>query len=319
MTHLRTALVAGLALLAPAALALGAPVVVHDSLGRPFTVDAQVPGVDVTPYVDTLSAAVHGDEIHDLTVRIVPAASIRARCNDTQAVACYEHTGTGDGIITVPPTLTRQERASLLHEYGHHIDATYGNGARADPNGTPRWWRARGMGRLVRRGLAVPSYAHGWSHSIGEIFAEDYMAMNGGGRSGIGWLRQPSAAVRAALRADIAPYPGPRPEWPAGASAWRGFTAGPVGQGQLVTMQVPVTAARAQVSAVVRPDPARGVVALTLTVTCRGAGPLVHVGARGEGMRMQVVPVAPTTCIAEVRADGAAPGGASLQVVVGPA
>ena len=133
--------------------------------------------------------------------------------------------GDGDGIITVPPTLTRQERASLLHEYGHHIDATYGNGARADPNGTPRWWRARGMGRLVRRGLAVPSYAHGWSHSIGEIFAEDYMAMNGGGRSGIGWLRQPSAAVRAALRADIAQYPGPRPEWPAGASAWRGFTA----------------------------------------------------------------------------------------------
>ncbi len=309
---------AALALVAPFG-AVGAPVTVHDDAGRPFTVDAQVAGVNVARYVSVLSGAVHGDEIRDLTVRIVPTASIRRRCRDARAVACYERSAAGDGVITVGPTLTSAQRGNLLHEYGHHVDFAYGNGSLADSNGTPRWWRARGMRALVRSGAVWHTAAHGWSRSIGEIFAEDYMAMNGGGRSSISWLRQPSIAVRAALRADIMRYPGPRAPLPIGASTWRGFTAGPVGQGRMVTMQVPVSGANQRVSVVVMPDAPRGITALALAVTCGGHDSFGRSGARGERLQVEMAPMAATTCMAEVRAVDDAPGGASLQVVVGPA
>jgi hypothetical protein len=299
--------------------AVAVPVTVQDDVGRPFTVDAQVPGVDVAPFVAVLSRAVHGDEIRDLTLRIVPARSIQRRCHDARAVACYERSSTGEGIISVPPTLTRAQRGNLLHEYGHHVDYAYGNGARVDPNGTPRWWRARGMQALVRSGAVSRTYARGWSRSIGEIFAEDYMAMNRGGRSSIAWLRQPSTAVRAALRADIVRYPGPRPVWPAGTYAWKGFTAGAVGQGRMVTMQVPVARTRQRVSVVVLPDAPRGMAPLAVTVTCGTGNPFGHSGVRGERLQVEMGPLSPTTCLAEVRAVDDAPGGASLQVVVGPA
>jgi len=306
-----------LALAAPFG-AVAAPVTVHDDVGRAFMVDAQVDGANVAQYVSVLSGAVHGDEIRDLTVRIVPAASIRERCRDARAVACYERSGTGDGVITIGPALTAAQRGNLLHEYGHHIDFAYGNGSLADSNGTPRWWRARGMRTLVRSGAVSPTAAHGWSRSIGEIFAEDYMAMNGGGRSSISWLRQPSAAVRAALRADIMRYPGPRAPLPIGAYTWRGFTAGPVGQGRTVTMQVPVSGVNQRVSVVAAPDAPRGIAALAVAVTCGGRGQFGRSGARGERLQVEIAPLAATTCTADVRGVDDASGGASLQVVVAP-
>jgi hypothetical protein len=152
-----------------------------------------------------------------------------------------------------------------------------------------------------------------------ERFAEDYMAANGGGRSGIDWLRQPSAAVRAAIRADIVRYPGPRPEWPAGTYAWRGFTAGPLGAGQLVTLQVPVTGVRQRVTVAARPDAPGGITTLTVRFAWPGVAPSTAAGQRGEEMRVVLSPVRATTCTAEVQGADGVPGGASLLVVVAPA
>jgi hypothetical protein len=91
----------------------------------------------------------------------------------------------------------------LLHEYGHHLDARRGNAAAPEPNGMPHWWRARGMGELVRVRSVRRNYSVAWSRSVGEIFAEDYAYVALRGRYKIEWLRPPDAVVRQALLADL--------------------------------------------------------------------------------------------------------------------
>lgn len=294
-------------------------VTVHDAQGRPFGFDAGTTGADPAPFVAALSRAVHGEEIRDLTVRVVPARAIRASCSDARAVACYARDEAGRGVITTSPGLGRQGVRNLLHEYGHHIDATYGNGALQDPNGTPRWWAARRMGALLASGRAARTYARGWERAVGEVFAEDYMVMNLGGRSGIAWLPQPSRRVRAAMRRDIVGYRGPVPDWPAGDITWRAFAAGVVGQGQVVTVEVPAPSRGQRIVVSVRPDAPRAITPLTAVVACPGTAPFVSAAPRGQGLTVTVGAPVGATCTAEVRGDDATSGGASLQVVVAPA
>ena len=92
---------------------------------------------------------------------------------------------------------------TLLHEYGHHVDRSNAHGRLAEPNGTRRWWLARGMGKLVELDSVAGGYRIGWDRSIGEIYAEDYAYVHLGGRHKIGWLDLPDEAVRAALLADL--------------------------------------------------------------------------------------------------------------------
>lgn len=290
----------------------------QDAAGRPFGFDPGSTGADPAPFVAVLSRAVHGDEIRDLTVRVVPVRAIRQTCTDPRAVACYERDETGHGVITTSPVLDRQGARTLLHEYGHHIDATYGNGSRSDPNGTPGWWAARRMGRLVATGRVSRTYARGWGHALGEVFAEDYMVMNAGGRSGISWLPQPSRRVRAAMRRDITAYRGPAPSWPAGDIMWRAFSAGVVGEGRTLTVAVPAVAVGQRLVVSAQPDGARAITPLTVAVACPGSSPLVAPAERGQGLAVTITTAATVPCTAEVRGDDTASGGASLQVVVEP-
>jgi hypothetical protein len=63
------------------------------------------------------------------------------------------------------------------------------------------------MDRLERLGRVARDYSHGWSHSIAEIFAEDYAYLNLDLPYEIGWLSPPGPVVRAALRRDVAGIP----------------------------------------------------------------------------------------------------------------
>jgi hypothetical protein len=65
------------------------------------------------------------------------------------------------------------------------------------------WWAARGVKTSLARGRMSLTYSLGWEHSVGEIFAEDYVQLNLRSRYAIRWLEPPNAAVRAALRRDL--------------------------------------------------------------------------------------------------------------------
>lgn len=204
------ALVGGLALPVDAGARI---VTAEDGQGRPITFDVQANGVNVGEYTSVLRNAVHGNEIRTVTVRIVPRGRIASSCGSSQAVACYSGNAQG-GTIVVRAAARAQFEHSLLHEYGHHVDAAIRGGSRRELNGTPRWWRARSMGTRLRRGQVAYDYERGWARSIGEIFAEDYVQVHVRGEFGIPWLNPPSAAVRRAIRQDItgrASGPAPRP------------------------------------------------------------------------------------------------------------
>jgi hypothetical protein len=177
--------------------ALAAEEVRQDDEGRTIRFDVRAGGVDVDWYAGHLRRAPHGDEIERVVVRIVDRAGLREACGRA-AAGCY-----GRGRLVGPAGRDLRTARVLLHEYGHHLDSRRGNAAAPEPNGTPLWWRARGMGELVRVQSVRRNYSRGWSRSIGEVFAEDYAYTALGRRYRIAWLRPPDGVVRQALLADL--------------------------------------------------------------------------------------------------------------------
>lgn len=196
---LLTALV-GLVALVAAGQAAARTVVLQDDQGRSITFDVRADNVDPEWYAGLLRRAAHGDEIEDVRIRIVPWKRIAGACGSDEAAGCY---GGAPAEIVVPAGKGAEIAHTLLHEYGHHVDATFQHGGLAEPNGTPAWWRARGMARLVREGRVARSYRLGWEHAIGEIFAEDYARLHLRTVYGIDWLSPPGAKVLGALRRDL--------------------------------------------------------------------------------------------------------------------
>jgi hypothetical protein len=92
---------------------------------------------------------------------------------------------------------------TLLHEYGHHLDTYWRVSGVPELNGTPVWWAARGMAALLAQHQVAFDYSLGWSHGIGEIFAEDYSYIHTGDRYAIRWLSPPDAVLKAALFAEL--------------------------------------------------------------------------------------------------------------------
>jgi hypothetical protein len=113
--------------------------------------------------------------------------------------------------MVVPAEQSEDNAHTVVHEYGHHLDRSTPVTDVREPNGTPVWWRARGMDRLVRVNSVATNYALGWDRSIAEIFAEDYAQLAlADGNFGIGWLPKPDATVLAAIKFDLGL--GPEPE-----------------------------------------------------------------------------------------------------------
>ena len=187
--------------------------VADDGQGRSITFDVQAAGADVEGYAAVLRGLRHGDEISDVVVRIIPENRIATECG-SGALACYRWSSAGGARITVPSLPPERVTASLTHEYGHHVDATYAHlpGARG-LDGTRRWWGARGMAALLSSGEVAFDYQRGWSRSIAEIFAEDYKYLHHPSTGHkIAWLGRPGEPVLDALRADLgtaAPTPNP--------------------------------------------------------------------------------------------------------------
>ena len=91
---------------------------------------------------------------------------------------------------------------SLVHEYGHHVDAWRGSGGVPGAERSAQWW-ARGISELLADGRVSHTYSLGWDHAIGEVFAEDYAQLHLQTPWRISWLEAPGEPVLAALRADL--------------------------------------------------------------------------------------------------------------------
>ena len=297
--------------------AVGAITTARDDQGRTITFDVRATSADVAGYAEVLRRSVHGDEIGTVTVRVVPRSRIRAHCRDARAAACYSG-ALGRGTITIPARPARAVQATLLHEYGHHVDATVR---------TPRWWSARRMGAKLRSGTVARDYSRGWSRSVGEVFAEDYVALHMRGVYSIRWLRQPSEAVLRALQRDItgrsaglppvASDPATDPSVPVGGDVLsRTLRSGTVGMGRVIEIPVALDAPDRHVTAVVRPDSAGGQVAVDVELACDGATPSTYPVPAGEAAYVQVGPVGPGTCTVRASGPADAVGAISLEVVV---
>ncbi len=299
--RLLAVLFAALALAFVAASGTDAAVITsHDTQGRTITFDVRAATANTEWYASVLRAAAHGDEISAVTVRIVPPADIGTLCGD-EAAACY--TGRrGTPTIIIPVGQSSFNEGSLLHEYGHHLDTAWHVTGVPELNGTPAWWAARGMASLLSGGTVAFDYSLGWSHSIPEIFAEDYAYIHMPGYSyGIRWLSPPDTTLKATMFTELGGQP--TATLPAasaepliivrrGTLAARGQRALPfglLGPGRHVTLTATVS----------RPK-RKGVRART-EVVCNGAVVASQPFGRGRAQRILDLPsLGPADCEARV-------------------
>jgi hypothetical protein len=190
--------------LALAGEAAAEEIVVQDDLGRSIRFDLRAEGIDVEWYAALLRAAPHGDEVSTVRIDLVTPTDLVEICGPN-ASGCY-----GRRTITVAAVQSETNAHTLVHEYGHHVDASRGVAGAAEPNGSSTWWRARGMARLVELRSAYRGYVRGWDRNIAEIFAEDYARLaRPGDAFRIGWLEAPDEPVLASILHDLGLGPEP--------------------------------------------------------------------------------------------------------------
>jgi hypothetical protein len=203
--------VSALVSLAFAGEAAAEEVVLYDDEDRAITFDVRAGDVDVEWFAALLRAAPHADEISTVRIVLVTQDGLVDTCG-REARGCYSR-----NVITVPAQKTDVNAHTLVHEYGHHVDASRGVAGEREPNGSSTWWRARGLQRLVQLRSVYRGYVRGWDRNIAEIFAEDYAQVaRPGGPFRIGWLQGPSVAVREAILHDLGLGPEPAPARPPG-------------------------------------------------------------------------------------------------------
>jgi hypothetical protein len=200
--------------LAVAAGASAGIVTTADLQGRPITFDVRAANVDTNWYADVLRATAHGNEIGDVTIRIVPDQQIEGLCG-SEAAACYTHVGSRPTIM-IPAGKNQFIEGTLIHEYGHHIDASTPNPGIPELNGIPVWWQDRGMAALFASHQVAFDYSLGWAHSVAEIFADDYAYIHVGPtyHYGITWLSPPDDKLKADMFAALGNPPEALPAAP---------------------------------------------------------------------------------------------------------
>jgi len=200
----RTFVVSVLAVLAAVVLAGPAAareVVLRDDEGRAIRFDVRA-DIELAWYAGLLRRAAHADEIERVTIHIVGWDELGERCG-RGAAGCYSRREGNGGVLVVPAGRSDRLAHTVIHEYGHHVDWSRRHSNLDEPNGTPLWWKARGMAELVALRSVRDRYQLGWDRSVAEVFAEDYAYTNLGRGYRIGWLRPPTRTIQQAIRADL--------------------------------------------------------------------------------------------------------------------
>lgn len=191
-----------------------------DDHGHRITIGTTLPLLDLYPFAAVLAGTVHRAELNELRTLVVPVSQVPATCGlDVEIVGCYrpdspESLRSGLAVVSFDyPHRT----LVLVHEYGHHMDnqllnrGHLGGRCRISNDGSRRWHFARrAQDRVFRRAGCGYNVAYDWR--LNELFAQDFVVMNGIG----GWqskrFPRPTRNVLAALRKDITNpfFPGSR-------------------------------------------------------------------------------------------------------------
>lgn len=185
-----------------------------DSAGRSITIDSTIPGADLNPVAAVLNSAYHGAEISDLIVHVVRFSEMETVCGSKDVIACYQAsdpTRNGNGQLWFAMD-DPDWKHSLIHEYGHHMDNQLLNIAHLaafeldadcgiNGDGSRDWFFVR----VISTGLSSKfgCRTNSWENLLPELFAEDFVALNGI----IGWqlstAPKPSSKVLKAMKFDI--------------------------------------------------------------------------------------------------------------------
>lgn len=185
-----------------------------DSAGRNITIDSSVPSADLNVVAAVLNSTYHGDEIKDVIVHVVTLSQIATICGTAQALACYLPTDparNGLGQLWFGAD-DPDWKHSLVHEYGHHMDNQLlniahlndfgiGKGCGIDSDGSRNWFIVRILGGNLSNKFTCS--ATNWENLLPELFAEDFVVLNGI----IGWqlstAAAPSSSVLKAMKSDM--------------------------------------------------------------------------------------------------------------------
>jgi len=291
--------------------AAAAEVVVPDDQGRSIRFDVRDDSVDVEWFAALLRAAPHADEISTVRIDLVTPAALVERCG-RGASGCY-----GRRVITVVAAETEANAHTLVHEYGHHVDASRGVEGAREPNGSSTWWRARGMARLVQLRSAYHGYVRDWERNIAEIFAEDYVRLaRPGSRHRIPWLEEPNEPVLAAILHDLGLGPVPEitrpPQLKPVVRSQRGRLAPRASAAQTFGLLGPGRRVRATMEVAGATAPG-----IRARIELRCDGRLIATRTLATGMRVVSIDrsnVGPGDCLARVTNTGSAPRAFSLVV-----
>lgn len=160
-----------------------------DSQGQPITIDSTVGSFDLNQVAAVLNSTFHRSEITKVKFHVITLSGMATTCGDAQAIACYRPMSSGYGELWFAADDTDWIH-SLVHEYGHHIDNqfanigqlhAYGVGAACtvDSDGTRNWFFERLGGSNTTDADRFSCLSGDWEHLIPELFAEDFVVLNG--------------------------------------------------------------------------------------------------------------------------------------------
>lgn len=164
-----------------------------DAHGHAIRIGTDIPTLDLAWYAAVLEQTMHGPEISSVLVEVVPWSSIGVVCG-VDAIGCY-FPAQGRMVVTdYDPNGVEELAHTLVHEYGHHVDGQLENLGHLVPacvgrDGSRSWWWTRVPDRFTCTN-------RNWELLIGELFAEDYVALHGI----VGWqlttIGPPSASTQ---------------------------------------------------------------------------------------------------------------------------
>jgi hypothetical protein len=180
-----------------------------DRDGLSITVGTPLPVLDLRPIASVLAGSVHGGELETVRVWVVFKRDVGGACGTgPEVAACYiadTHGGRSGSIVVGYDDPDRTH--TLVHEYGHHVDNQLFNLAQLgqctmSSDGSRRWFFARdSRDGIRRRAGCTTTFPH--DRRIGEVFAEDYVALNQIRDWFLRTFPPPTDAVLGAMRRDI--------------------------------------------------------------------------------------------------------------------
>jgi hypothetical protein len=160
-----------------------------DTSGNSFSIDTAVPGYDLNQPANVLNSTVHKSEIRKLSVHVITLSQMTQTCGNNQAVACYRAMAGGYGELWYAADDDDWVH-SLVHEYGHHIDNQlaniaqlkaygYGKGCTTSSDGSRDWFFLRISGSNTTDANKFYCSGTDWEHLLPELYAEDFVVLNG--------------------------------------------------------------------------------------------------------------------------------------------